>query len=82
MDDKLRVVFRDIFGVRPEDFSDDLSVDNVESWDSIKHLTLVLCLEEAFNIQFPAEASGRLTNVRAIKSMLSAPCAAATQTVV
>ena len=77
MDDKLRVIFNDVFDVPAHSFRDDLSSDILEAWDSIKHLTLVLSLEQAFNVHFSPDDIGRLTSVRAIKAMLLAHLATA-----
>jgi acyl carrier protein len=40
--------------------------DNIGNWDSLKHLDLVVALEEEFEILFPAEEIGNLTSVRLI----------------
>ncbi|TWT45098.1 hypothetical protein RAS1_15190 [Phycisphaerae bacterium RAS1] len=70
MDEKLRGIFGDVFGLQPADFNDDLSNDDVEAWDSVMHLTLLLSLEQSFRVTFDPEEGARLTTVRAIKEAL------------
>jgi len=60
---KLTGIFRKVFDddsivVRP-----DLTADDVDEWDSLSHIRLVLTVEKAFNIKFSASEIGRLKNV-------------------
>jgi acyl carrier protein len=60
---KLTSIFRKVFDddsivVRP-----DLTADDVDEWDSLSHIRLVLTVEKAFNIKFSASEIGRLKNV-------------------
>jgi len=60
---KLTGIFRkvsddDSIVVRP-----DLTADDVDEWDSLSHIRLVLTVEKAFNIKFSASEIGRLKNV-------------------
>jgi acyl carrier protein len=43
------------------------STDNIEAWDSVKHLTLILALEEEFDISIPNEEIGNLVNYKLIE---------------
>jgi acyl carrier protein len=60
---KLTGIFRKVFDddsivVRP-----DLTADDVDEWDSLSHIRLVLTVAKAFNIKFSASEIGRLKNV-------------------
>lgn len=60
---KLNGIFRKVFDddsivVRP-----DLTADDVDEWDSLSHIRLVLTVEKAFNIKFSASEIGKLKNV-------------------
>jgi acyl carrier protein len=60
---KLNGIFRDVFdddsiAVRPE-----LTADDVDEWDSLSHIRLVLTVERAFKVKFSASEIGRLKNV-------------------
>ena len=60
---KLTDVFHDVFDddsihVRPE-----LTADDVDEWDSLSHIRLVLTAEKAFKVKFSAAEIGKLKNV-------------------
>lgn len=40
--------------------------DDIEVWDSLKHVELIFVLEEQFNITLPEQEFGNLTSVKAI----------------
>jgi acyl carrier protein len=49
---RVRDVLVEVFGLDPADVGPGTSVDTVEAWDSLQHLTVVLSLEEEFDIAF------------------------------
>lgn len=71
IDDKLRTIVHTLFGVAPEAYGEGLSVDDVDAWDSVAHVTLVLSVEQAFGVQFSPEEAAELTSVRMIKLTLA-----------
>ena len=68
MRDDLKQVFIDVLGV--DTISDTDSVETIKAWDSVRHLTLVMALEERFGISFEAEEIPELISVRAISEAL------------
>ena len=62
----------DIFAVPLESISADSSPATIEAWDSMKHLTLVLALEEKFGLHFSPEEIESMRNVSAISAMIDA----------
>ncbi|MDF9787833.1 acyl carrier protein [Polynucleobacter sphagniphilus] len=68
---KLKEVFKNIFQIEISSVNDETSVDTVEKWDSLKHLNLVLALEEAFNITFTEEESIEIMSYPLVKAVLS-----------
>lgn len=62
--DRLEVIFRQSFEI--EQFTEDLSIDNVPGWDSMAHVGLILALQKEFGISIsPAEAV-ELTSIKNI----------------
>ena len=55
----LREVMADVFGLPLDAITEDASIDSIEAWDSLKHLNLVLALEEfnALNIDTVVNAN-------------------------
>lgn len=70
MDDKLKQIFMDLFDVSEHKFGDRLSMDDLDAWDSVTHVTLVLALEEAFGVQFSPEEASELESIKLIKLTL------------
>ena len=46
--------------------SDDDSMQTIKSWDSLRHLNLVMALEEHFGISFEPDEIPELTSVHSI----------------
>lgn len=72
---RIKQVMADVFDVPAETISENTSQDNLEGWDSLKHLDLVVALEEEFEITIPVEEVGNLISfkliVLIIKELLS-----------
>ncbi len=60
-------IMSNVFEIPVSEISEDSSLDNVESWDSIRHLNLILALEEEFEITIPDEEVGNLVNYKLIE---------------
>ena len=55
-------VFRDVFE-EPVTLSPELTAKDVDEWDSLTHLRLMLTVEKVFNVKFSASEIGNLKNV-------------------
>lgn len=60
-----------IMEVPAESLTADSSPANVESWDSLKHMNLVLALEEEFGIRLNDERIMKMVSVGAIVETIS-----------
>jgi acyl carrier protein len=60
-----------VLGVSPDDINDDSSMDNLHEWDSVKHLNLVLAIEEVFGVSMTEEQSLEMLSFPLIKLVLS-----------
>ena len=63
-------VFAQVFGRAPEQFGDDTSPANVEGWDSVRHVELVVALEERFGCMFDPDEVPELTSLARIEDIL------------
>ena len=52
IEERARQVLAEVLGLDPLEVTAETSPDTVKAWDSLQHLTLVLSLEEEFEIQF------------------------------
>jgi acyl carrier protein len=61
--DKLTEIMRDVFdddGIKP---TEAMTADDVEGWDSLSHIRLMVSIERLFNIKFTNAEVERLLNV-------------------
>lgn len=68
---KIKQVMSVVFEIPVESICDDASSDNIENWDSLRHLNLILALEEEFGISIPDEEIGNLVNYNLIKLIIN-----------
>ena len=54
-----------------EKINENSSVDNVENWDSLKHMNLVIALEEEFEISIPDEEVGNIISYKLIELVVN-----------
>jgi len=69
-EEKLKKILSDLFMVDTSKINDDTSVDTVPKWDSLKHLNLVLALEEQFKISLSEQETVEILSFPLIKSVL------------
>ena len=50
--EKLQSVFVDVFDEEDLTISNSTNSDDIEEWDSLNHIALVLSIEKCFNIRF------------------------------
>ena len=50
--ERIKNVMSAVFEIPVEQIKDDSSPDTIESWDSLKHMNLIISLEEEFTIEF------------------------------
>jgi acyl carrier protein len=68
---KIKQVMSAVFEIPVESIADDASSDNIENWDSLRHLNLILALEEEFGVSIPDEEVGNLVNYKLIKLVIN-----------
>ncbi len=56
-----------VFDVPLESITDDASTDTIPNWDSLRHLNLILALEEELGISIPNEEVGNLITYKLIE---------------
>ena len=59
---RIRSIAADVLGVKAASLSPESGPENIESWDSVQHLSLILALEQQYDLQFePEEVEGMKT---------------------
>lgn len=52
VEERIKNVMSAVFEIPVDQIRDDSSPDTIGSWDSLKHMNLVVALEEEFEIEF------------------------------
>ncbi len=69
-EDTLKQVMATMLKVDASTITADSSMDNMLNWDSLRHMNLVLALEEEFKVAIPDEDAGNITSYKLIKFVL------------
>jgi len=77
MRDRVKAVMAAVFGLRPSEIPDDLALGHSDCWDSVRHMSLVLALEDAFRVTFSVEEIVEMTTLPRILKTLDEKLAAA-----
>ncbi len=67
---QLEAVFANLLQVPIESINEETSPRNTRSWDSLKHLELVMAIEGAYSVQFGMAEIVGLNSLGSIRQML------------
>ncbi|HZQ70122.1 MAG TPA: acyl carrier protein [Terriglobales bacterium] len=68
--ERVRSIAADVLQVSATSITQQSSTENVESWDSVHHLNLVLALEQEFDLQFDPEEMDHMHSISHILQVL------------
>lgn len=69
---ELQPIFQDIFDDEDLVVTNELSANDVEDWDSLSHIRLVVAIEKHFNIKFALGELKGLANVGEMVEIIEA----------
>lgn len=69
--EKLTDVFRDVFDDEDLTPTAEMTADDVEEWDSLSHIRLMLSVEKAFGVRFSTVELGGLKKVDDLASLVA-----------
>lgn len=69
-EDALKQVMATMLNVDVASIGPDASMDTIANWDSLRHMNLVLALEDEFKVSIPDEDAGNITSYKLIKLVL------------
>lgn len=61
--DRLNKVFQDVFDDESITVSDTTTSDDIEDWDSLEHINLVVAVENEFEVKFNMGEVNKMKNV-------------------
>lgn len=69
---RLADIFQDVFDEDSIEVTPALSAKDVDGWDSLTHIRLILTVEKAFRIKFSTSEIGKLENVGDLVALIQA----------
>jgi len=67
----LNEVISDVLGVPLEDITEESSSDNIDKWDSLSHINLIMAIESEFNVNLTPEDTIDMLSVKLIRIILN-----------
>ena len=68
---RLNEVFQEVFDDDAIDIFEEMTAEEIEEWDSLMHITLVIAIEKEFDLKLNAAEVGGLENVGRMLNLLS-----------
>jgi len=67
----LKQVLAEIFELDPSTIDGTTSIDNVELWDSLQHISMIVSVEQEFGVRFSEEEMAELLSYERLRSALA-----------
>lgn len=61
--ERLQEIFRDVFDDEELEIRDDMSAKDIEDWDSLAQINLIIAIEKEFRVKFNLEEVSKLKNI-------------------
>jgi acyl carrier protein len=69
---RLTEIFENVFDEDDIEVTPELSAKDVDGWDSLTHIRLILTVEKAFKIKFSTSEVGKMENVGDLVKLIKA----------
>ena len=73
--EKLTTIFRQVFDDEAIVLNDQLTANDIGSWDSLSHMLMIARVEDAFSIKFSLREINKLKNVGALIKLIESKSA-------
>lgn len=70
MEEKLNQILVDVLGLKQSEINNDLSPDQIDTWDSMNNMKLITAIESEFSIEFTMSEIEKMINIGCIRTML------------
>ncbi len=68
--EELTKVFEEVFDEDDLELTPDMTANDIEAWDSMSHVTMLMAVEDHFNVEFEQWEIMNLPNVGALLSLI------------
>lgn len=69
---KLFDVVGNVLGVDPDSLNDQSNAQNTPRWDSLRHIEVIMAVENAFNVRFALAEIANLKNLGEMRDLVQA----------
>ena len=70
MHGKVEALLADVLQIPAEQINDDLAMKDLDAWDSLKHMELIVALEQQFDVQLTFDEIVAMQSVSEIRRVL------------
>lgn len=71
LEQDLRSIMAEVFEIPVDQINESTTMESVDTWDSLRHMELVVAIERRFSVEFEAEEALEMTSIEGIKRILS-----------
>jgi acyl carrier protein len=70
MEEKLAQIFVAQLNVSEAEAKEDLKMDQIDAWNSLSHMNLIVAIEDVFKIELTGDDIAEMTTFNAIKKVI------------
>ena len=68
--EQVESIIRDVFDDETLEVSETTTAEDIEEWDSLTNINLIVSVEKKFNIKFQIDEIGEMENVGALSDLI------------
>lgn len=68
---ELEKILCQVFGLKKDEVKDELTMNDIQVWDSLTHMDIITCIEEELSIQLTIDDIMNMRDIGAIKKIVS-----------
>ena len=70
MEQKIKNLLIELFKLKDGEITDSLTMEDLEVWDSLKHMEIIVAIEETFGLELTADEIVSMRSVGEIKRVI------------
>lgn len=71
MEEKINKILVNVLKVPLDNVSENLSMDDIDNWDSLSHMNLIVAIEDEFEIELSGDDIAEMINFNTIRSIIT-----------
>lgn len=72
MEQDVKAIVAEVLEIPVGQINEQTTMESVDTWDSLRHMEMIVAIERRFNVEFEAEEALEMTSIEGIKRMLGA----------